>query len=143
MAQTCRTEFTWGRGCYPTPGSQLYPTRDGVKSESGGWSDLMPHPAPPLPGTRATTYVLGKRPGKYGPSWGVVVCVPLPGPPISCRPVSAGALAVTLLQPQIHTPSTLPSSTVCTKILDLSPLSFSCGTPPTSPLVYDMAGIPR
>ena len=70
-AQTCCTKVTWGRGGYLSPGSQFYPTCGGAQSESGGWSDLTPLPGTPLPGTGYSISVLGRRPGKYGPPWGV------------------------------------------------------------------------
>ena len=61
-AQKCCTEGTWGRVCYPPPVSQLYPACGGVQSESRGWSDLTPLPGTLLPGIRAATIFLGRRP---------------------------------------------------------------------------------
>ena len=70
MTQTCHTWGTGGRVGYPPPGSRLCPAHGGAQIEPGGWSDLNPHPCTPLLVTIAATYVLGNRPGKFGPPWG-------------------------------------------------------------------------
>ena len=64
---------TWGTGVkigYPPPGLQLCSTNGGAKSDHKGWSGLTPHTGNLLPGTRATTDVLGRRPVKFAPPLG-------------------------------------------------------------------------
>ena len=98
----------------------------GAQSEPRGWSYLKPHPGTPLPGTISAAYVLGNRPGKFGPPQGGGVP---PVPPISLSHAML-ALIVRQKRPRCNLNATL-------RILHLPPLSlpkvWSC--PRCTPLI--------
>ena len=146
MTQTCHTRVTLGMVCSPPPGSLLRPSRGGVQSEPGGWSNSNPQPENPLTAARSALYILGRLHSKYGPP-GVGVGVGgrvglLPVPPIPRCYGSDGVSAATLL---LSTPLTLriqSSPTVAPRRLVPSPSTAVCMITRTSSQAHVMDDMP-
>ena len=68
VTQTCHAGFTLGTVGSPPTGSLLCPGRGSAQNEPGCWSNLMPLPGTPLPGTGASSEFSRSRTRKFTPT---------------------------------------------------------------------------